>query len=71
LENDRVAQYSRAVCGRKEFTVEAARFDTYYRHDELTRVLHDHAAHSPGLAPLESIGTSFEGRDIRLVTISC
>jgi hypothetical protein len=71
LENDRDAPYSRAVCGRKEFTVEAARFDTYYRYDELTRVLHDWAAHYPGLARLQSIGKSFESRDIWLVTITC
>jgi hypothetical protein len=41
-----------------------------YRYDDLTRVLHDDAAHYTVLARLQSIGTSFEGRDIRLVTIT-
>ena len=50
--------------------MEAARFDTYYRYDELSRVLHDYAARHPGLTRLESIGKSFEGRDIWLVTIT-
>jgi murein tripeptide amidase MpaA len=51
--------------------VEAARFDTYYRYQDLTRVLYDYAAQYPGLVRLRSIGTSFEGRDIWLVTITC
>jgi len=50
--------------------VEAARFDTYYRYDDLTRLLHGYVANYPGLARLQSIGTSFEGRDIWLVTIT-
>ena len=50
--------------------MEAARFDTYYRYDELTRLLHDYAARYPALGRLQSIGRSFEGRDIWLVTIT-
>jgi murein tripeptide amidase MpaA len=44
------------------------RFDTYLRYDELTRVLAALAAEHPGLVRLESIGKSFEGRDIWLAT---
>ena len=50
--------------------MEAARFDTYYRYDDLTRLLHDYAARYPELAHLQSIGKSFEGRDIWLITIT-
>jgi murein tripeptide amidase MpaA len=59
-----------ARCGCEEFTVEAVRFDTYYRYEDLTRLLHDYAARYPELARLQSIGRSFEGRDIWLVTIT-
>ncbi len=50
--------------------MEAACFDTYYRYDKLSRVLYNYAARHPGLTRLESIGKSFEGRDIWLVTIT-
>ena len=40
------------------------RFDTYYRYDDLTRILHAYAAEYPDLVRVESIGTSYEGRDI-------
>jgi murein tripeptide amidase MpaA len=50
--------------------VDTARFDTYYRYEELTRVLHDYATRYPGLARLASIGRSFEGRNIWLVAIT-
>ena len=46
------------------------RFDRYYRHDELTRLLHAYAQEHPDLIRLESIGKSFEGRDIWLVTVT-
>lgn len=46
------------------------RFDRYYRHDELTRLLHAFAQEHPDLVALESIGTSFEGRHIWLVTVT-
>ena len=46
------------------------RFDQFYRHAELTRLLHDYAAALPGLATLSSLGKSWEGRDIWLVTLT-
>ena len=45
-----------------------ARFDKYYRYDELTRLLHRYAADYPKLLKVESIGKSHEGRDVWLVT---
>ncbi len=44
------------------------RFDTYLRYDELTRALHSLAAEHSELLRVESIGKSFEGRDIWLAT---
>lgn len=44
--------------------MEPMRFDTYYRYDDLTRYLQDWAANYPTLCRLESIGQSYEGRDI-------
>lgn len=46
------------------------RFDTFYRHAELTRLLQDYAAALPSRVSLESIGRSWEGRDIWLVTVT-
>src|SRR5690606_28198016 len=46
------------------------RFDTYYRHDDLTRLLHAYAAEYPNLVQVTSIGKSFEGRDIWLATVT-
>ena len=46
------------------------RFDQFYRHPELTRLLQDYAAALPGLVGLRSIGKSHEGRDIWLVTVT-
>jgi murein tripeptide amidase MpaA len=46
------------------------RFDTFYRHDELTRLLQDYAAAAPHLVQLQSIGKSFEGRDIWLLVLT-
>ena len=46
------------------------RFDQFYRHAELTRLLQDYAAAAPGLVALRSIGKSWEGRDIWLVTLT-
>jgi murein tripeptide amidase MpaA len=43
-------------------------FDRYYRYDELTELLKAYAAEFPALIQLESIGKSYEGRDIWLVT---
>lgn len=46
------------------------RFDLFYRHAELTRLLQDYAAARPDLMTLEAIGRSHEGRDIWLVTLT-
>ena len=46
------------------------RFDTYYRYDDLTRILKAFAAEYPQLMKLESIGQSYEGRDIWSVTVT-
>jgi len=44
------------------------RFDKFYRYQELTRILKSYAKEYPHLIQLESIGKSYEGRDIWLVT---
>ncbi len=46
------------------------RFDTYYRYAELSALLHQYANQYPHLLKLESIGKSFEGRDIWLLRIT-
>ncbi|MEO5733458.1 MAG: M14 family metallopeptidase [Rubrivivax sp.] len=46
------------------------RFDQFYRHAELTRLLQDYAAAAPHIVALSSIGKSHEGRDIWLLTIA-
>ncbi|MFO1330117.1 MAG: M14 family metallopeptidase [Rubrivivax sp.] len=51
-------------------TIPVPRFDHFYRHAELTRLLHDYAAALPGLVRVDSLGKSHEGRDIWLVTVT-
>jgi murein tripeptide amidase MpaA len=46
------------------------RFDTFYRHDALTRLLFDYADAHPDLVSVNSIGKSFEGRDIWVATVT-
>jgi murein tripeptide amidase MpaA len=46
------------------------RFDQFYRYPELTRLLQDYAAALPHLVSLRSIGKSFEGREIWLLTLT-
>ena len=46
------------------------RFDQFYRHDELTRLLQDYANAAPQLVQLSSLGKSHEGRDIWLLTLT-
>jgi murein tripeptide amidase MpaA len=46
------------------------RFDTYLGYAELTEALRQLAASHPGLATLESIGKSHEGRDLWLMTLT-
>lgn len=45
-------------------------FDRYYRYDELSRVLQAFAEAYPDLVRLETIGQSFEGRNVFLVTVT-
>jgi murein tripeptide amidase MpaA len=46
------------------------RFDTYYRYDDLTRILQGYAEEVPQFVRLESIGQSYEGRDIWVATVT-
>jgi len=46
------------------------KFDKYYLYEELTAYLHQHAESYPALMRLESIGKSFEGRDVWAATIT-
>ena len=46
------------------------RFDRFYRYDELTAILRGWADERPDLYRLESIGSSFEGREIWLCTVT-
>jgi murein tripeptide amidase MpaA len=50
--------------------VPVPRFDQFYRHPELTRLLADYAAARPDLVAVRSIGKSHEGRDIWLATLT-
>ena len=45
-------------------------FDKYYRYDDLSRILGEYAQEYPGLVRLGSIGQSYEGRDLWLVTLT-
>ena len=46
------------------------RFDTYYRYEQLSRILHEYAQEYPALVRVESIGKSYENRDIWLATVT-
>ena len=46
-------------------------FDTYLRYADFTRFLHELARDHPELLQVESIGRSFEGREIWLATVTC
>jgi hypothetical protein len=48
----------------------AVAYDRFYAYDELTDTLRMWAEEAPNLCALESIGTSYEGRDIWLVTVT-
>lgn len=45
-------------------------FDRFLRYDELTQWLHDAAAAYPTLMAVESYGTSYEGRDLWIATVT-
>lgn len=46
------------------------RFDTYYNYEQLTHILRAFAEEYPHLLRIESLGSSHEGRDIWVVTIT-
>src|SRR5436190_18998385 len=46
------------------------RFDIFYKHDELTKLLFEYAQAFPTLAAIRSIGKSHEGRDIWVATVT-
>ncbi|HEX2288580.1 MAG TPA: M14 family metallopeptidase, partial [Gaiellaceae bacterium] len=46
------------------------RFDRFYRYEELTEILQSWAEERPELFRLESIGSSYEGREIWLCTLT-
>lgn len=50
--------------------MEKMQFDRYYRYDQLTAHLQAWAETYPNLCKLESIGPSYEGRDIWLMTVT-
>ena len=45
-------------------------FNTYYRYDDLPRILKSFAEEYPKLVRLESIGKSYESRDVWLATVT-
>ncbi len=45
-------------------------FDRYYRYNDLARILREFADAYPKLVKLESIGKSYEGRDVWLATVT-
>lgn len=45
-------------------------FDKYYRYDDLTRIVNEFAEEYPDLVTLESIGKTYEGRDIWILAIT-
>lgn len=46
------------------------KFDRFYRYDDLTRLVKAYAAEYPQLVQVKSLGKSYEGRDIWLVTVT-
>ena len=45
-------------------------FDRFYRYDELSKLLHAIAAEHPELAQVQSIGKSYQGRDIWVIALT-
>lgn len=45
-------------------------FKTYYRYNDLVQILQGFAEEHPHLVTVKSIGKSYEGRDIWLVTVT-
>ena len=51
-------------------TLPTPRFDHFYRHDELTTLLRSYAEAAPHIVQLQSLGRSWEGRDIWLLVLT-
>ena len=45
-------------------------YDHYYRYDEITAILKSYAEKHPGYASLSSIGTTPEGREIWIMSVT-
>ncbi len=45
-------------------------FDRFYRYDDLTNLLHAYAKEYPQLVQIDSLGKSYEGRDVWLATVT-
>src|SRR5512141_2848924 len=56
------------LCSHPGESMLKARFNQYYRYEELTSLLQAYAKDYPRLLKLESIGKSHEGRDVWLMT---
>lgn len=48
----------------------SVKFDTYYKYDDLTRILHQLAENHPNLVSISSYGKSHEGRDLWVATVT-
>lgn len=53
-----------------KYNMTEPKFDHYYRYDELTQLLESLAAAHPELVRLSGIGTSYEGRQVWLATVT-
>jgi murein tripeptide amidase MpaA len=53
-----------------ETSAPTPRFDTFYKHDELTKLLFEYAQAFPTLVAIRSIGKSYEGREIWVATLT-
>ena len=51
-------------------TAPTPRFEIFYRHEDLTRLLFAYAQACPNLVSVAAIGKSFEGRDIWVATVT-
>ena len=48
----------------------AIEFNRYYKYEEMTALLEAYAAETPDLVTLESMGKSYEGREIWVLTLT-
>ncbi|MBN1934558.1 MAG: carboxypeptidase [Anaerolineae bacterium] len=62
---------SKNICSKsRRDIVPDIKFNAYYRYDDLTHLVHAYAEEFPQFVRAESIGKSYEGRDIWLVTVT-